>query len=94
MVDDTSRHPFLGGEEDYKKQGLDGSHRACLLEAIDVTRRSILDILTSLPCQWICSKYRFKDDHEAMLSDVPACPSCDTTLEDTIDMCAIKWVTA
>ena len=51
-----------------------------------------MDILTSLPCQWICSKYRFKDDHEAMLSDVPACPSCDTTLEDTIDMCAIKWV--
>ena len=76
-------HPILGGE-DSKKQGLDGSHRSCLLAAIAVTMQSILDLMASSPCQWICSRCRFQEDHEAMLSVVPSCPTCGTSLEDSI----------
>ena len=84
-------HPILGGE-DSKKQGLDGSHRSCLLAAIAVTRQSILDLMASSPCQRICSRCHFKEDHEAMMSGVPACPTCGASLEDNIGVYITMWV--
>ena len=54
----------------YKKQRLEGTNRPCLLAAVAVTKQSILDLMASSPCQWICSSCRFRDDHEVMLSVV------------------------
>ena len=72
-MDDSTCHPILGGEEEYKKQKLEGTHWPCLLAAIAVTKQSILDLMVSSPCLWICSTFRFRDGHEVMLSVVPAC---------------------
>ena len=57
-----------------------------------MAKQSILDLLTSSPQQWICSSCRFKDDHVAMLSVVPACPTCGVTLEDTVGIYTAMWM--
>jgi hypothetical protein len=85
-------HRLIGNEESYKRDKLDGTHRPCLDAAVAMAKQSILDLLTSSPQQWICSSCRFKDEHVAMLSVVPACPTCGVTLEDTVGIYTAMWM--
>ena len=67
---------MLGGEKDFKTEGLNGP-------LMDVIKRSILEILASTPTLWICSKCKSKSDHVAMLSEGETCTDCVTPLEAT-----------
>ena len=85
-------HPIIGNEDVYKKEQLEGTHRPCLLAVVAMTKQSILDLLVSASTQWICSTCHFRDNHEAMLSVIPACPTCGLSLEDTIGIYTSMWI--
>ena len=68
-----------------------GPHRMCLLQAVEMCKQTIMDLLTTTVQQWICSSCRHTEDHQAMLSSQPSC-SCGISLEETVGIYSRMWM--
>ena len=81
----------MGNQVTYKEAELDGPHRMCLLQAVEMCKQTIMDLLTTTVQQWICSSCRHTGDHQAMLSSQPSC-SCGISLEETVGIYSSMWM--
>ena len=91
LKDGGANHPLVGNHKTYQEGELGGAHRDCLLAAVAMCKRSIMDLLDSSEQQWICHSCRFQSDHQAMLSSQPTCP-CGISLETTVGVYSAMWM--